>query len=214
MGVSNTFLPDLLIVEMKQDIIVILKNKSDQLIIQKIIDSFDIPLNIIHGLKHENVCKFLNNYFIPFLLIEATTEAQYQQIKTDIRSIDKNLVMVIYYNNSESKLLNHVNDYLNHIIYATDSHNQIANTLFKILGKQVEKSNSNDIQKKVRHALLLSLSTQEAIFVNLLLSGYTITKISSKQGISLSTVITIKKRVFEKFHVNSIIEFRLLFKDC
>lgn len=198
---------------MKKDIIVILKNKSDLLIIQKIIDSYDIPLNIIHGLKNENVCKFLEHYYIPFLLIEANTESEYRRIVNDIRIVDKNLVLLIYYTNSATKLSNYFSDVLNYIIYPTDSQNEIAATFFKILGKQPETTYRDDIQKKVRQAIFQSLSSQESIIANLLLHGYTVTKISNKQGIAVNTVISIKKRVFEKFNVKSIIEFRILFKD-
>lgn len=168
--------------------------------------------NIFFIEKH-SICNSIDLDFYDLVIIEVR-----KNNKTDYNIIDnlinnfKNINFCLFTKNSlDTNILNLAQHFNINIIFANQPQKIIVSQI--LLNNLKFKGKRNSLKKSSKIETLDNiLSNREFEIGLMLINGETISSISKKKNIALSTVSTYKKRIFDKTKVSNIIEMSKLFE--
>ncbi|WP_395066034.1 response regulator transcription factor [Flavobacterium sp.] len=199
---------------MNINIIIAIENDILKSGLNTIISEGILSSNVIE-IKKSDLLSKINLVFFDAVIIDIKPNNKIDfDLITKIISIDKNIkIFVLSPKNIESRMLKLINSGCIGVILNSYSNKTIIKLIkFKlqinsILEKSVrvkKKHNSQNIEKL--------LSSRELEVGLMLVKGETISSISEKKNLALTTISTYKKRIFQKTKVKNLIEMAKLFE--
>lgn len=163
-------------------------------------------------IEKSRICNTINLDFYDLVIIEVkrNNKKDYNIINTVVNTYKKTNFCLFTKDNLDTNVIHLAELFKIHIIFANQSQKVIVRKIMKNNAKLKRIRRSKNKSSKIQ-TLDKLLSIREFEIGLMLINGETVSSISKKKNIALSTVSTYKKRIFDKTKVSNIIEMSKLF---